>query len=315
MKLRIASMAKATIMIIILAGFAFWMKDASDCLTTDFIQPTIQDSAKFEKIARWVPEKSEFFLALDVDRALANEGLKKRLELFAKNNSGATADLVRAMLGEEGLLKMIVVVGKFSNVAGQSKPEVVVIAQGDFANNDLIADLRKALKEAGSEVRELEVAGRTVLSEAGDEPFSLAELDDEHIIVGDGGALRSYLNRADGSPSLDNSSFPDAPLFGRMMVGDRLTKLAPEELAGISEVGLVSLDGKTLYAEIPCEDSTKALKLKVFFMGARSVILIRAEENESLKRIIDDVRIGGEGANVFLSIKVSTLLDLWTPSM
>ena len=312
MKLRIASMAKATIMIIVLAGLAFWMKDARDTLSLVAKVSPVIEVKKFSKTMKWIPEDSEFFLALDVDRALANEQLKKRLEIFAANKSGAMADLVRAMLGENSLLDMIVVLGTFGE--GASKPEVVIIAQGDFVGNDLIADLRKVLSEAGSAVEELEVSGRKVLKEAEGASFSLAELDGEHIIVGENAALTSYLNRANGSSPLDDSSFPEAPLFGRLIVGDRLTKLAPEDLSGIDEVNLVSLDGKTLYADIPCKDSTRALKLKIFFMGARSVMLIRAEENESLRRIIEDVKIGGERSNVFLSVKVSTLLDLWPPT-
>ena len=309
MKLRIASMAKATLMILIFTGLAFWMKDASHSFIPAVGAPQVTEVTKFSKAMKWIPNETEFFLALDVDRALANEKLKKCLEEFAANNNGAVGDLVRSMLGKNGLLEMIVVLGDLGE--GFDHPEVLAIAQGDFANNNFVADLKKVLNEAGSEIEELQVAGRTVISETSAESFGIAELDDEHIMVGERGLLSSYLERANGKPSLGEREFSKAPLFGRLIVGKRFAKLAPEDLSMVKEIEFVSPDGGTIYADMPCKDSTEALKLKVFLVGARSVLLIRAEGNESLKRIIEGVTIGGSGSNVLLSINLSTLLDMW----
>jgi len=307
-KVKIISAAKATLLIFILAGLAFWMKDAGDSFLPAFQTSEVVEVSRFEKVRGWIPWDSEFFFAMDVDQALANEKFKEKLAAFAKKNDGVFSDLLSAMLSENGLIRMLVVLGKFE--ADAKRPELVVIAQGEFADNDFIAALKRTLDDAGTKIEKLQVAGRTLLSDLGDRSFALTELDEEHIIVGESGALSSYLERADKKAAIEGVTFSDAPLFGRLIIGERFQKIIPDDFVGIDRIEFSSKDGKALYAEIPCKDSTEALKLKVFLMGAKSVLRIRAEGNESLRRLVEDTSVGGGGSTVLLSIKTSTLLDL-----
>lgn len=301
---------KIAVLVLILVALAFVLRSHNlRPAEYDVQAPT---TAKFTRMARWISKKAEFFVAVDVPRALANPTLNNRLVSLVHGKEGAAADLVEILVRDKGAVGMLMLVGELANPGEQ--PTLAVVAQGRFDKETFIPAVRQILAEGQAGLVAKAYKGKTFFMESeGRNPLGFVILDNWHLAVG---SRDSLLNLFEDTPreSSIRGVLSDEPLFGRITFGPRLSSLVPPELGTLKEINFVSPDGQILTARIPCRDQGQAVGVMMFLEGIRSLLMLQAEGNETLIGILKDIVIKSDGSEAVLNADASQLLDLWVPT-
>ena len=312
MKRIVSTAIKVTVLVLILVVLALVLRDASHTLRPTKYDIQAPTAAKFAKMARWIPKKAEFYVAVDVPKALSNRTLKDRLVNLVKNREGAAADLIDVLVSDKEAVGMLMLVGELGKPGGQ--PALAVVVQGRFDQETFIPAVRQILAEGQAGLAAKVLGGRTFFVESDEpNPFGFVILDGEHLAVGSRDSLLALLSGKSRKGSV-GSFFSDEPLFGRITFGPRLLTLMPPELGVLKGIDFVSPDGQMLTARIRCRDFAQAVGTRMFLEGIRALLMLQAEENETLQGIVRDVDIKSERSEAIITGDASRLLDLWVPS-
>lgn len=288
---------------------ALFLKDTRDTLEQSRYDATAPTSVKFARLSRWIPGTSEFDITIDVPRALENLQLKDKLGRIVRNRIGVAAELVEALIQNEGAIGLLTVTGTVG--ANDSSPKVTVIAQGKFDKDVILPVIRKVMSEGRAGLSSRDVGWSTIYYESDSKkPFGFMILDGQHMAVGDKESLEAFFIEEPAEPKpLVRAS--DDVVFGNVEIGERLKKLVPRMLTVPSSIDFLSKDGAILNASAACENELKAMSVRMFIEGIRSLIILQHENNAPLVGILDGISIVTEGNEIKLSTKLAPLLDLW----
>ena len=302
---------KIVVLVLILVGLALILQDASHNLRTKEYDTQAPTAAKFAKMAQWISDKAELYVAVDVPKALSNPALKDRLVKLVQDGEGAAADLIEVLVSDRDAVGMLMLVGELGKPSG--RPALAVVAQGRFDKETFIPAVRQILAEGRAGLAAKVLEGRTFFVESDEpNPFGFVILDGEHLAVGNRDSLLAlFRDRPRKGPV--RRFFSDEPLFGRITFGPRLLALMPKELGVLEEIDFVSPDGQMLTARIRCRDFAQAVGAMMFLEGVRALLMLQAEQNEALINILRDVDIKSEQSDTILTGDVTRLLDLWAP--
>ncbi len=304
--LRIASVALGIVALIFLA---LMLKDTPELFEKPGYDAKAPTEAKFARMARWIPEGSEFYAVADVPRALEQPGLRNRLIEMVGAHAGVAADLVGALLQNEGAIGLLAVSGSLGD--GEGPPRLVVIAQGDFDEEIILPAIRAAMSEgrAGLTARNTEWATIYYESDAS-RPFGFMILDGSHMAVGEREALEHFfLTKPDPPKAMTIAS--DDVIFGHISIGPRIQSVAPRMLVLPHSVDFSSADGIYITATMACPDALKAMSLRMFLEGVRSLVILQNEHNVPLVRMLRGFSITSGGTDVHMTTEIAPLLELW----
>lgn len=314
MKQRIASVAKAAVIVLLLVLFALMLKDASDTFRAngvDRYDATRPVTAKFAALARWFPANAELVVAADVPVFLQRDDLRAHLTGVMRSG-GAAGELIRLLLEEPGALGMLALVGTLGSPEGT--PRIAAIAQGRFDEETFLPAIRALLAEGRSGLVAEEVGDRTLYTEAGTErPFGFAILDGTHLAVGERAALVHLLPAMSGRHD-DERGIPDAPLFGHLVIGPRLRAMLPPELGAIARIDFASPNGTALVARIPCDDPSQAASVRMFLEGVRSLLLLQTAGRSGIEKLVEGFALTDEGETVVVTGSLLPLITLLAPA-
>lgn len=288
---------------------ALTLKDTRDLLERPGYDATAPTEAKFARLNRWIPPKTEFYVTVDVPRALANPDLRNRLIQMVGTRAGVVADLVSALLQNENSIGLLTMAGTLGDV--KEPPEVVVVAQGEFDKETMLPAIRAAMSEGKSGLTSRDIEWSTIYYESdARRPFGFIILDGFHMAVGERAALEAFFLEKPEPPEGAGPVSKEV-VFGHMDIGPRIKSVVPRMLAVPESVDFASEDGVVLTAHMPCADRLKAMSLRMFLEGVRSLIMLQHENNAPLVKILEGVTIASEGEEVMLTTKLAPLLDLW----
>ena len=308
---RIVSLGiKIAVLVLILVAMALILQ--SHNLRPKAYDVQAPTTAKFARMAGWISKEAEFFVAVDVPRALANPTLKNRLVNLVQGKEGAAADLVEILVRDKGAVGMLMLVGELGNPGEQ--PTLAVVAQGRFDKETFIPAVRQILAEGQAGLVAKVYKGRTFFLESeGRNPLGFVILDNWHLAVGSRDSLLNLFEDTPRKSSIGRLA-SNEPLFGRITFGPRLSSLVPPELGTLKEINFVSPNGQMLTARIPCRDQGQAVGVMMFLEGVRSLLMLQAEGNATLVGILKDIVIKNDGSEAVLNANASRLLDLWVPA-
>ena len=298
-------------LVIVITGIMFLIRDSSHVLRTPGYNSGAPTQTKLAKIARWLPKGMDFFVAVDVPKALSNPLFRKRIEGIVQRREDVAAELIRALMHDDDAVGMIVIAGKLGEAG--SKSDVVVIAQGRFDEKALLPAIRSAMAVGQSGLAAQNLKWSTIYAESdSQEPFGFMLLDQEHMAVGKCASLISFYEERPAPGEWDLERASDV-LYGFINIGTRLARTAPAFMYIPEAVYLVSSDGMDLAAVIPCGGSAKAYSVMMFLKGLRSLITIQEGPKGSagLAGILRDVEMETREGDVVIRTKLMPIVDLW----
>ncbi|MFH1829692.1 MAG: hypothetical protein ABH871_02795 [Pseudomonadota bacterium] len=289
---------------------ALFLQDTSLRIKKPAYQASASTEIKFTQLSQWIPQDAEFDITVDVPRALANPDLKFRLTEIANGRTGVAAELIDALLNNEGGIGLISVAGILGDKDTASK--LMIIAQGQFDEKTMLPSIRAAMSanRAGISARDLKWS--TLYYESDNRsPFGFMLLDDKHMAVGERDALEAFfLKKPEASKNIKRMS--DDVLFGHIKIGKRVKDLTPKMIVMPDSLDFSSKDGIMLTAHVPCEGQLAAMNVRMFLEGVRSLMMIQQENNAPLISILDKISITSEGKIVAVTTKLAPFLNLWS---
>ncbi len=265
--------------------------------------------AKFTRLARLIPPGTEFDITVDVPRALSNPAMRVRLMEIAQERTGVGAELVAALLDNPGAIGLITVTGTLGDK--NNPPKMFVLAQGEFDEDVMLPVIRAAMsaQKSGISARDLDWSTLYYESDKRD-PFGFMLLNDEHMAVGPKETLEAFFfEKPEPQEMLIRKS--DDVLFGHIQIGRKARDIVPKMIAMPDSLNFSSTDGVMLTAIMPCEDQLKAMNVRMFLEGVRSLMMLQHERNAPLMSILSGITITSEGADVTLTTKLAPFLNLW----
>ncbi len=289
------------------------LKDTRDTLSVPGYEAEAPTDTKFARLARWIPAGSEFVVTVDVSRALANPELRERLMALARSRSGVAAELIQALMGNDGAIGLLAAAGKLGE-EGET-PRAVVIAQGDFNEEVVLPVVRKVMSEGRAGLSSMDVGWTTIYYESDSRaPFGFMILDGSHMAVGDKASLEAFFSTKPAPTEVPSATY-DEVLFGYLELSPRIKRSLPMMSALGDTVYFSSLDGAVMTATLPCTSIAGALRTRMFLNGVRSLVMLQQQNNEPLVDILEGISIDGEGDEVFITTKIAPLMNLWTDDL
>ena len=264
---------------------------------------------KFARLARWIPPDAEFYVTVDVPKALANPDLRKKLGQIVGSHSGVAAELVIALLENEGSIGLLTVAGNLGD--GENPPKVVVIAQGEFNEEVFLPSIRAAMSAGKAGLTARNVDWTTIYYESNSRrPFGFTILDGSHMAVGERQSLEAFFLEKPEPPEKTGRVFTDV-IFGHIEIGPRLRSLLPSLVAAPKSVDFSSADGLILSGSLICESRMSAMSLAMFIKGVKSLITLQQENNPALVNILEGITVDTDENTVTFTTKMAPLMDLW----
>jgi len=302
----------AAVLLVIVVAALFFMRDARDILrgrTYDTNAPTCE---KLKMLAPWLPADRDFYLAMDVPRALGSGPLSEKISAIVSGREGVAALLIRSLIENQNALGMLAVAGKLGDLG--EKSDVVILAQGNFDEKTIIPSIRAAMigGRAGLAAQEL---GWTTLYFEGDsrDPFGFMLLDKRHMAVGRRDSLAGFYETRPEKSDAAGVAASDDVFSGYMSIGERVKGSAPKEIYLPDGAFIKSPDGGQLTITIPCNDPAKAQGVVMFLEGLRSLVAIQERQagETGLASIVKGISVSIEGGDVILNGEMLPLISLW----
>jgi len=304
--LRIAFIALGVVALVFLA---LTLKDTPDLFEKPGYDAEAPTDVKFARLARWIPKGSEFYAVVDVPRALEQPELRNGLIEMVGAHSGVAAELVSALVQNEGVIGLLAVSGTLGE--GEEPPRLIVIAQGDFDEEVILPAIRAAMSEGRAGLTARNTEWTTIYYESdSSRPFGFTILDGSHMAVGERDALEDFFLTEPDPPEVMTIASDDV-IFGRLSIGPRIQKIVPRMLAVPDAVDFSSAEGLNLTATMSCQDRLKAMSLRMFLEGVRSLVILQNENNAPLVRILQGFSIDSGDNDVYITTEIAPLLDLW----
>ncbi|MFH0800064.1 MAG: hypothetical protein V2A66_07795 [Pseudomonadota bacterium] len=314
MKKKIVMAAKIAAIAAIAVGLAFLIRDASDHFLAPSYDAGAPTAAKFAKIAKWMPPKSEFEVVADVTRMFSDPAISDRLSKAVGGKGGAVAFFVEALMEKRSLVGMLMFVGSLGEAG--TPPAVAVVAQGSFDEKVMIPAIRAALSSDRPGFISEKLGDRTLYAESDErDPFGFVILDREHVAVGMKSSLVALFGEGPAAAPAPAAFGPaDSVIFGRLVFGPRLRAIVPQGFVPAQGVDFQSADGRNIVARIPSEEK-EAHDLAVFLDGVRSLLILQNEENPVLEGILKGISIRADKQEVAVSCDVAAVLNLFPPPL
>ncbi|MBN1282355.1 MAG: hypothetical protein JXA24_01105 [Proteobacteria bacterium] len=303
--------AHAAVLAALLAVALFWMRDASHILHRKAYDPEGPTETKLDSLSKWVPGDADFFVALDVPRAMANQPLGEAVESAISGKSGVGVDLLSSLMADQSALGLIAVTGRLGGLGEGS--DAVMIAQGNFDEETIVPAIRSAMIAGRSGISAQDLGWSTVYAESDSrDPFAFMVLDKNHIAAGRRDSLVAFY---ESGPQKGKRAgrLSDDVLTGYFMIGEGMRGSAPKEIFLPEAAYLSSPDGIDLAITIPCEDTAKAQGVLMFLQGLRSLVSIQEATagHGGLAAVARAFEISAADGDVIIKGKLIPLIVLW----
>ncbi len=303
----------AAVLIALIATALFFMRDASDIFLGRAYDPAAGTRSKLGMLARWMPADRDFYIAVDVPRALSNGPLSDRVSAIVAGKEGVAAELISALLENHDALGMLAVAGRLGELGAES--DVVILAQGNFDEKTIVPAIRTAMSAGRAGLTAQNLGWATVYSESDSrDPLAFMLLDKRHLAAGRRKSLISFYETKPEDKGIDKSFEIDDVLSGYVAIGERMKSSAPKEIYLPDAAYIRSADGIQISATIPCKDPAGAQGVLMFLDGLRSLVMIqqKPEGETGLAAVVKGLGISVEGNDVVLKGELLPLISLWT---
>lgn len=259
-------------------------------------------SEKFAKASKWLPQNSDFFLAIDTKRALAIPGFKEGLTRIIGKDEDLLNDFISMLITKEDAIGMIILTGNFSK--DDTEPLIALIAQGNFDEKVMIPAIRAILAAGKSGLVSEPFGGRTLYFESDSRnPFAFVVLNKNHIAIGTRSSITKYFS--DESKAITEfKPDPASYVFGTLLISEKMRTNIPKIFAGIEYVNIKNTADNQIAATIPISTPEGSNDLRMFLEGIKSIFLLNEDTGEALKGVLNEITIkaGVDGVTVAVPI-------------
>jgi len=299
----------------IVAIALFVIPKASDIFRSRAYVTKAPTREKIKMLAEWLPADRDFYLAMDVPKALGSGPISEKIAAIASGREGVAAELIRSLLANQSALGMLAVAGELGDLG--EKSDVVILAQGNFDEKTIVPAIRAAMTEGRAGLAAQNLTWTTLYFESDSrDPFGFMLLDKRHLAAGRRDSLLSFYETRPDKPSAGGIVASDDVFSGYVAIGERMKGSAPKEIYLPDGAFIRSSDGVQLSITIPCNDPAKAQGVVMFLEGLRSLVAIQEKEagETGLASVVKGISVSVEGGDVVLKGEIMPLISLWAQS-
>jgi hypothetical protein len=266
--------------------------------------PSAETSWKFEKVSRYFPSDYDFYIAVDVYRALQDPEVSNFIAGSPFGGIEYLSELSSYVASGGGGVGLVTLVGR----RGDDMADVIAIIEGGFGGQSIAGAVKGLFAADGGSLDSMRAGGLDYYYEDGSQdPFAFVALDSTHIALGYLKSLEScYSNGLPHRAAKDLGS--SSSIFGFLRVSDAQKK-AVQWLRFVDNIRFASQGNGEFLLSLGCSSMASAMDTVLYLEGFRSLYLMEEKDSE-FAGAIERVGVSHDDKGVYLKTDIRDLATL-----